>query len=122
MLNNRMWLSACFLSFLLSNPQAAVALQGDTRPSTHDAPLPVYGQETERPVPWPHYRGGKVSFFLSTLVKTSTRQYDNVRGLSGLELLIFPVQKKANPSFSFCLPGHYYCRIFAFLRTQAREE
>ena len=58
-----MRLSACFLSFLLSRPQAVVALQGNTRPSTHDAPLPVYGQETVGPVPFPQYRAGKVSFF-----------------------------------------------------------
>ena len=61
-----MRLSACFLSCLLSRPQPAVALQRNTRPSTHDASLPVYGQETPRPLPLPHYRAGKISFFLST--------------------------------------------------------
>ena len=109
-----MRLSACFLSCLLSNPQTAAALQRNTRPSTHDAARPVYGQETVRPIPLPQYRAGKVSFFLFIFVKTTTRQYDNVQRLSGLELLIFPVQKKANPSSFFCLPGHYYCRILAF--------
>ena len=117
-----MRLSACFLSCLLSNPQTAAALQRNTRPSTHDAARPVYGQETVRPIPLPQYRAGKVSFFLFIFVKTTTRQYDNVQRLSGLELLIFPVQKKANPSSFYCLPGHYYCRILAFFWTQTREE
>ena len=70
-----MRLSACFLSFLLSRPQTATALQRNTRPSAYDAPLPVYGQETVRPVPLPHYRAGKVSFFcprLSKLQQNST--------------------------------------------------
>ena len=117
-----MRLSACFLSCLLSNPQTAAALQRNTRPSTHDAARPVYGQETVRPIPLPQYRAGKVSFFLFIFVKTTTRQYDNVQRLSGLELLIFPVQKKANPTSFFCLPGHCYCRILAFFWTQTREE
>ena len=58
-----MRLSACFLSCLLSRPQPTAALQRNIRPSTHDAPLPGYGQETVRAVPLPHYRAGKVSFF-----------------------------------------------------------
>ena len=67
-----MRLSACFLSCLLSNPQTAAALQRNTRPSTsstHDAARPVYGQETVRPVPLPHYSAGKVSFFDPLLSK-----------------------------------------------------
>ena len=70
-----MRLSACFLSCLLSNPQTAVALQRNTRPSTHDSPLPVYGQETVGAIPLPHYRAGKASFFcllLSKLQQNST--------------------------------------------------
>ena len=64
-----MRLSACFLSCLLSNPQTAAALQRNTRPSTHDSPLPVYSQETVRPIPLPQYRAGKVSFFCPLLLK-----------------------------------------------------
>ena len=67
LLDNRMSLSACFLSFLLLRPQTATALQRNTRPSAYDAPLPVHGQETVRPVPLPHYRAGKVSFFCPPL-------------------------------------------------------
>ena len=67
LLDNRMSLSAFFLSCLLSNPQTAAALQRNTRPSTHDAARPVYGQETVRPVPLPHYRAGKVFFFCPPL-------------------------------------------------------
>ena len=93
-----MRLSACFLSCLLSNPQTAAALQRNTRPSTHDSPLPVYGQETVRPVPLPHYRAGKVSFFLSTPVKTTTRQYDNVQGAWTYN---FSCPKKGKSQFPF---------------------
>ena len=67
LLDNRMSLSDCFLSFLLSRPQTATVLQRNTRPSAYDAPLPVYGQETVRPVALPHYRAGKVSFFCPPL-------------------------------------------------------
>ncbi|CAH3180421.1 unnamed protein product, partial [Porites evermanni] len=38
----------------------AAALQRNTRPSTHDSLLPVYGQETVRPFPLPHYRAVEV--------------------------------------------------------------
>ena len=64
-----MRLSACFLSCLLSRTQRAAALQRNTRPSAHDSPLPVYGQETVRAVPLPHYGAGKVSFFCPPLSK-----------------------------------------------------
>ena len=89
-----MRLSACFLSCLLSRPQAAVALQRNTRPSTHDAPLPVRGQETIRPVTLPRYHAGKVSFFCPPLSKL---QQDNMQGLSELELLIFLSKKRQIP-------------------------
>ena len=119
-LDNCMRLSACFLSCLLSRPQTAAALHRNTRPSTHDAPLPVHGQETIRPVTLPHYRAGKVSFFCPPLSKL---QQDNMQGLTELELLIFLSKKRQIPVPFFCLPGHYYCRIFAFVSgTQAREE
>ena len=115
-----MRLSACFLSCLLSRPQAAAALQRNTRPSTHDASLPVHGQETIRPVPLPHYHAGKVCFFCPPLSKL---QQDNMQRLLELELLFFLSKKRQIPVPFFCLPGHYYCRIFAFVSgTQAREE
>ena len=115
-----MRLSACFLSCLLSRPQAAAALQRNTRPSTHDVPHPVHGQETIRPVTLLHYHAGKVSFFCPPLSKL---QQDNTQGLSELELLIFLSKKRQIPVPFFCLPGHYYCRIFAFVSgTRAREE
>ena len=67
---NRMRLSACVFFFLVSSyAQAATTLQRNTRPSTHDAPLPVYGQETVRAVSLPHYGAGKVSFFCPPLSK-----------------------------------------------------
>ena len=88
-----MRLSACFLSRLLSRPQAAAALQRNTRPSTHDASLPVYGQETVRPVTLPHYRAGKVSFFLSTdRSQNYNKTIDN--DSRSLNFLFFAVQKK----------------------------
>ena len=79
-----MRLSACFLSCLLLRPQTASALQRNTRPSTHDAPLPVYGQETVRAVPLPHHRAGKISFFLCTPVKTTTKFYYLINALTDL--------------------------------------
>ena len=80
-----MRLSACFLSCLLSNPQTAAALQRNTRPSTHDAARPVYGQETVRPIPLPQYRAGKVSFFCLFLLKLqqdNTTMYKDFQGLN----------------------------------------
>ena len=73
-----MRLSACFLSCLLSRPQPAVALQRNTRPSTHDASLPVYSQETPRPLPLPHYRAGKISFFCPLLPVETTSEFYNL--------------------------------------------
>ena len=98
MLDSRIRLSTCFLSCLLSRPQAGAALQRNTRPSTHDAPLPVHGQETIRPVTLPHYHAGKVSFFCPPLSKL---QQDNMQGLTELELLIFLSKKRTNPSSLF---------------------
>ena len=104
-----MRLSACFLSRLLSRPQAAAALQRNTRPSTHDASLPVYGQETVRPVTLPHYRAGKVSFFLSTdRSQNYNKTIDN--DSRSLNFLFFAVQNKRQILVPFfCL---YYRRIF----------
>ncbi|XP_073255688.1 uncharacterized protein [Porites lutea] len=44
----------------LSVNETAAALQRNTRLSTHDSPLLVYGQETVRPIPLPHYRAAEV--------------------------------------------------------------
>ena len=77
-----MRLSACFLSCLLLRPQTASALQRNTRPSTHDAPLSVYGQETVTAALLPHHRAGKVSFFSSTPVKTTTTFYCLINALT----------------------------------------
>ena len=135
LLDNRMSLSACFLSFLLSRPQTATALQRNTRPSAYDAPLPVYGQETVRPIPLPHYRAGKVSFFLSTPVKTTSKFYNSINALTALgtnvtmfkdfrrlKFLLSLSKTRQIPVAVFCLQGFFYCRIFAFLWTQTREE
>ena len=84
MLDNRMKLSACFLSCLLSNPQTAAALQRNTRLSTHDSPLPVYGQETVRPIPLLHYRAGKVSFSCPLLSKLQQKFYYLINALTDL--------------------------------------
>ena len=81
---NRMRLSACFLSCLLSNPQTAAAFQRNTRPITYDEPLPVYGQETVRTVPFPHCRPGKVSFIVHPSVKTTTKFYNSIKALTDL--------------------------------------
>ena len=59
-------------------------MQRNTRPSTHDVPLPVYGQETVRAVPLPHHRAGKISFFLCTPVKTTTKFYYLINALTDL--------------------------------------
>ena len=132
-----MRLSACFLSCLLSNPQTAAALQRNTRPSTHDSPLPVYGQETVRPIPLPHYRTGKVSSSFCPLlnVKTTTKFFNWINALkdSGTNLTMFMDFRRLKflvslsknrqiPVPVFCLPRLSYCRMFAFLLTQTREE
>ena len=118
-----MRLSACFLSCLLSRPQTATALQRNTRPSTHDAPLPVYGQETVRPVTLSHYRAGKVSFFCLTPVENYNITMRQCTRTFGAWTSYFSCPKKDKSQFPFfCLPGNYYCRIFAFLWTQTREE
>ena len=123
MLDSRIRLSTCFLSCLLSRPQAGAALQRNTRPSTHDAPLPVHGQETRRPVPLPHYHAGKVSFFCPPLSKLQQDNTTMYKDFQGLNFLFFCPKKGQIPVPFFCLPGHYYCRIFAFVSgTQAREE
>ena len=115
-----MRLSACFLSCLLSRPQAAAALQRNTRPSTHDVPHPVHGQETIRPVTLPHYHAGKVSFFVHPCQNYNKTICKDFRSLN---FLFFCPKKGQIPVPFFCLPGHYYCRIFAFVSgTQAREE
>ena len=93
LLDNRLRLSACFLSCLLSNPQTAAALQRNTRPSTHDSPLPVYGQETVRPIPLPHYRAGKVSFLFFVYSCQNYNKIIQLNKLPALEVLIFPVEK-----------------------------
>ncbi|CAH3143352.1 unnamed protein product, partial [Porites evermanni] len=49
-----------FLLFDWLFRRTAAALQRNTRPSTHDSPLPVYGQETVRPIPLAHYRAAEV--------------------------------------------------------------
>ena len=132
-----MRLSACFLSFFLSNPQTAAALQRNTRPSTHDSPLPVYGQETVRPIPLSHYRAGKVSFLflLYTPVKTTTKFFNWINALkdSGTNMTMFKDFRRLKfllslsknrqiPVPVFFLPRLSYCRMFAFLVTQTREE
>ena len=129
-----MRLSACFLSCLLSRPQTATALQRNTRPSTHDAPLSVYGQETVRPVPLPHYRAGKVSFFVHPY-QTTTKFCNLINALTNLGTSkimykdfwclksLFSLSKiRQIPVTVFSLPGLSYCRIFAFLLTQKRED
>ena len=130
-----MRLSACFLSCLLSNPQTAAALRRNTRPSTHDSALLVYGQETVRPIPLSHYRTGKVSFFLSTPVKTTTKFYNWINALKDLgtnmtmfndfrrlKFLLSLSKNRQIPVPVFCLPRLSYCLMFAFLLTQTREE
>ena len=88
------------LSVLFS--QTATALRRNTRPSAHDAPLPVYGQEIVTTGPLPHYPAGKVSFFSHPCQKyKKILQFDKrpdstgktIYGLPALEVLIFPVQK-----------------------------
>ena len=85
--------------------QTAAAFQRNTRPITQDEPLPVYGQETVRTVPLPHYHPGKVSFIVHPSVKTTTKFYNlldaltdsgpyvNVQGLPALEILILSLSK-----------------------------
>ena len=98
-------ISVFFFSFLLSRPQAAVALQGNTRPSTHDAPLPVYGQETARPVPLPHYRAGKVSFFCPPLLKLQQDNTTMYKDFQGLNFLFFLSKKRQIPVPFFAFQG-----------------
>ena len=97
-----MRLSACFLSCLLSRPQTATALQRNTRPSTHDAPLPVYGQETVRPVTLSHYRAGKVSFFCLTPVENYNITIRQCTRTFGAWTSYFSCPKRTNPSSLFC--------------------
>jgi len=104
--------------------QAATALQRNTRPSTHDAPLPVYGQETVGAVPLPRYRAGKVCFFCLTPAENYNMIIWQCTRTFGAWTSYFPCPKKGKSQFPlfFCFPGNYYCRIFAFLWTQTREE
>ena len=86
-------------------PQTATALRRNTRPSAHDAPLPVYGQGIVNTGPLPHYPAGKVSLFFHPCQKyKKILQFDKrpdstgktgktIYGLPALEVLIFPVQK-----------------------------
>ena len=92
-----MRLSTCFLCCLLSRPQAAAALQRNTRPSTHDAPLPVHGQETIRPVTLPHYHAGKVSFFVHSCQNYNKTICKDFRSLNYL----FFCPKKDKSQFPF---------------------
>ena len=133
LLDIRLRLSACFLSCLLSRPQPAAALQRNTRPSTHVGPLPVYGQETPRPPPLPHYRAGKISFFCSPLpVETTSEFYNLINALKQLGtsktmnkdfrcLKFISLSKIGKFHFLFfCLPSLSYYRICAFLWTQTK--
>ena len=93
--------------------QTAAAFQRNTRPITQDEPLPVYGQETVRTVPLPHYHPGKVSFIVHPSVKTTTKFYNLLDALTDLgnnmtmfkdfqrlKFLYFPCPKIGKSEFS----------------------
>ena len=113
-------------------PQTATALRRNTRPSAHDAPLPVYGQGIVTTGPLPNYPAGKVSFFFPSLSKVLKKFYNLINALTALVRqytdfrrlkFIFSLPKNRQiPVPVVCLPSLSYCRIFAFLWTQTREE
>ncbi|CAH3172278.1 unnamed protein product [Porites lobata] len=56
--------------------KTATALQRNARPSAYDEPLPVYGQETVRPVPLPHYRAAEVPISVAHGFSHDTALFD----------------------------------------------